>query len=67
MNKVTHENKEGGLNAFYWYQMLALDSAVDKAQNVQAAGITVTSHKVRTGGKDQESIQSSTTPDPGYH
>ena len=22
----------GGLNAFYWYQMFALDSAVDEAQ-----------------------------------
>ena len=24
-------------------------------------------HKSNKGGKDQESIQSSTTPDPGYH
>ena len=24
-------------------------------------------HKSKNGGKDQESIQSSTTPDPGYH
>ena len=53
--------------------MFALDSAVDEAQNVklvwifEAAKTTVTSHRVRTGGNDQESIQSSTTPDPGYH
>ena len=61
------------LNTFYWYQMFALDSAVDEAQNVklawrlQAAKTIVTSHKVRKGEKDQEKIQSSTTPNPGYH
>ena len=53
--------------------MFALDSAVDEAQNVklawrlQAAKTIVTSHKVRKGGQDQESIQSSTIPDTGYH
>ena len=53
--------------------MFALDSAVDEAQNVklpwrlQAAKAIVTSHKVQKGGQNQEFIQSSTTPDPGYH
>ena len=62
-----------GSNASYWYQMFALDSAVDVAQNVklawrlQAAKTTVTSHGEETGGTDLESLQSSTTPDPGYH
>ena len=37
------------------------------AWRLLAAKTTVTSHKVRKGGKDRESIQSSITPDPGYH
>ena len=32
-----------------------------------ASKTTVTSHKVRKGGKDLESIKSSTTPDTGFH
>ena len=60
------------LNAFYWYHIFSLDSAVDEAHNMlawklKAAKTTVTSYKVRKGGKDQDAIQSSTTPDPGYH
>ena len=39
--------------AFYLGLMLSGDSAF--------------SHKVRKSGRDQETIQSSTTPDPGYH
>ena len=72
-NRTTALEPKGGLKAFYWYQICALDSAVEEAQNVklawrlQAAKTTVNSLKVRKGGKDQESIHSSTTPDPGYH
>ena len=64
----------GGVNAFYWYQISALDSTVVEAHKnvklawrLQSARTTVISHKVRKGDKDQESTQSSTTPDYGYH
>ena len=47
---------------------------IDEAQKIfhlawrlLAAMTTVISLKVRKGGKDRESIQSSITPDPGYH
>ena len=40
---------------------------VQLAWKLQAAKTLVTSHKVRKVGKYQESIQGSTTPDPGYH
>ena len=39
---------------------------VKLAWRAQAAKTIETSHKVRKGGQDQESIQSSATPDPGY-
>ena len=39
---------------------------VELAWRLQAAKTIVTSHKVRKGSQDQELIQSSTTPDPGY-
>ena len=40
---------------------------VKLAWRFQAAKTIVSSQKVRKGGQDQESIQSSTTPDPEYH
>ena len=30
-------------------------------------GSVASSYQSKKGGKDQQSIQSSTTPDPGYH
>ena len=60
LERTTALVKGGVLNAFYWYQIFSLDSAVDEAQNVQlawmlqAAKTTVTSHKVQKGGKDKE-------------
>ena len=33
----SHRGGGGGLNAFYWYQIFALDSAVVEAQNVKLA------------------------------
>ena len=48
-----------GLDIFYWPN--------PRPMFVVKAHKMFSSHKSKKGCKDQETIQSSTTPDPGYH
>ena len=62
---ILHGSSPGGGGRFH-EQKTEIKGIISK-RNFWTTDVVSCNNESKKGGKDQESIQSSTTPDPGYH